>query len=357
MYKMIGSPFPVKVHNSAFTNDSGPRHLVDAHVVGLSMTGPTVELIVESEGCRFYDIPLRFTGPNHGRQFLPVENMGEEPQWDPEAAPRGVWAHRLPWNPSVRGTCYGAITWNKANVTFLLVVTNEGEVLLWPPHKLFFGETDKPLPAWMKRRYDDDTPHLPLTRIWDEGKEEATAHYYLAVEAIKSEDGWRSHGIGLAQKYVEGPTGPKHYRVHVWAPEAVKIGLESGIHNHRYGLRSAVIHGTLVQEEWTPTPDPAGMWERWIHGNDLNPVKTGERYSLAPRTRDIRAGQAYTFPREGYHRSVPRTSVVVTVMEREGVEGESSAMAFTGFAPVNGRTVEVPVQDMLARARKELGIR
>jgi hypothetical protein len=47
---------------------------------------------------------------------------------------------------------------------------------------------------------------------------------------------------------------------------------------------------------------------------------------------------------------------VVTVMQRSNIGGNSWAMAYRGFTPVNGQTVSLPIEEYLQRARKELMI-
>jgi hypothetical protein len=362
-YVMTDWGFPLRVRQTAFKNDTGAATLQDAKVFGFGVAaGRPVEIIVGQDEFRFYDVPLRFTGEHGGLQYALV-NSDEVPTYVPEPRPRSVVAQRLPWAPAEPGTCYGSITWDAGNVTYMVVVLNSGELLLWPPHKVVWSDTPKTFPVWLKRRYADDEPTLPLTRVWEASEQDMDELYPVACAAIKDSAGWRSHGIGLIQKYMPGPLGPDQYRVHVWTPEAVRIGLESGIHNHRYDLTSTIIHGVLTQEEWTASPNPDGMWQEWGHvcdrkmrGESMPASPSGRYFDLVPRTLDIRCGQSYSFPRHGYHRSVPRSAVVVTVMQRSNIGGNSWAMAYRGFTPVNGQTVSLPIEEYLQRARKELMI-
>lgn len=358
-YLMLSRPIPARVQTNAFTNEVGRRKDASIQIVGISATaGQPLELIVETVRCRFYDIPLRFFGDMDdmdviSRQYAPTPSAGQ-PQFTPED-PRDVMVYKLRESeiePSF-GRCYGALTWDIANLTLLLVVLTDGTVLFWPPHKLRWDREAQPLPAWTKRRYLDDIPELPGTHVEVVTRDEMERALSQAHAALGSETGWRSHGIGLIQKYVGD------VRVHVWTPEAVKIGIEGGIHNHRYDFQSTVVCGRLRQEEWVghEDKDGCGLWRQWVHNNETHEPRALDVYwTIEPRTRILPAGVAYSFKRTSWHRSIPVSPVVVTVMTRSGVGDQSSALIPRGIAPVNGQTVTQDVVGMLARARKHLGV-
>lgn len=256
-----------------------------------------------------------------------------------------------------RGTYHVSITWVDDNVLLNLVSLN-GRFMLWPPHKLKWSDGPvSDLPDWQKRRYASDLcagQVTPNTRVeWDDFPED---WFEIAKSALSSLEGWRVHGLGMAQKYVDEDT-----RVHVWHADLGLIGIEGGIHNHRWGLVSHVVYGSLFQEEWLPTPDPNGFWVRWEHGNEGNRQthNTNERYSLQPMTARIDAGQVYTFPKGPYHRSVLEGELTVTVLRRTDRSGQSSAMIPVGVTPRNGLDVtpgEEVFARVMARARHLLGV-
>lgn len=333
MYSMFSNPIPAKVDSSAFHNETGNSTQVDCVLVGISFD--PIEFVVEVEGSRFYDVPLRFFGGG----LYPNIAVGSA-EWDPET-PKPVYLHGV----ESEGLCYGALTWVEFNVTLLLVVS-EGCVYLWPPHKLSFG-VKASLPNWKKRRYPT-TLNPMITQVEEV---DVSKDLELAITAIQDSMGWRSHGIGVIQKYM----GDR--RVHVWHQDSVKIHLEGGIHNHRYDLTSTVVAGALKQEEWFPTLNEHGFWRRWIHNNESKvPVPTDEYFDLDPWSMVITTGHRYLYPRTGYHRTVPISEIAITVVDREEVHGVSSALIPRGMTPVNGQTVELDIPNILQRARKHLKV-
>jgi hypothetical protein len=360
MHVMLSHLVPFTLRQSAFRNETGPSGPVESFIAGLIYTpGCPLQLIVGKDTHRFYDIPLRFAGQRGGLQYT-VPPTHEDPTFAHEPRPRRVTAYLLPWAPKQVGTCHGTLTWNYFNTSLLLVVLDTGEVLFWPPHKVEWTDKPKGLPAWLKRRYADDMPTLAKTRVFEAENSEMMEMTSIAERALRlPPSDWRAHGLGLIQTYMAGNEDPKQYRVHVWTPDAMLVGLEAGIHNHRYDLRSVLVAGVLTQEEWTAQSDIEGLWHAWRHDNEtMEPVLTTDRYSLSPRTLDIRCGQGYTFPRDGFHRSVPRSDVAITVMQRFNVEGNSYALCPTGVTPTNGQTARgIDVGATLALARKHMGLR
>ena len=350
---------PLKVRASMFYNNTGTRSLREASIVGVTyVPGRQLELIVACGEGRFYDSPLEFSGERGGGQYTKVSSH-ELPTISMEPHPRRVKALRLPFSAAEFGYCHGAITWDRANLTLLIVILDTGEAFFWPPHKVLFGETPQIVPAWLKRRYEDQATPLALTRTYEIDDKTMQARMDVAKAALQGDlEGWRSHGIGLIQRYVPGPKDLRQFRVHIWAPDHAPIGLEGGIHNHRYDFDSVIVCGVLTQEEWTLSPDIEGMWRLWRHDNDTMTVTdTGENFAASPRTLDIHSGQGYAMPRHAYHRSVAKSQVVVTVLERHSVNGHSYALIPQGRVPVNGQTMQLPVKELVERARKHMGVR
>jgi hypothetical protein len=145
---------------------------------------------------------------------------------------------------------------------------------------------------------------------------------------------WRHHGIGVLQGYVCENVEPE-VRLHVWAPELVKPGMDvSGdIHDHRFDMVSHVLAGAVGHEEICPSEDPAGDWsmlkltharaakETAFHG----PTETLiGRFSASRASMVIAEGNSYRFPRGKFHRSPVLPGVAVTCVEKHNQSTEAA---------------------------------
>ena len=137
---------------------------------------------------------------------------------------------------------------------------------------------------------------------------------------------WRHHGIGVLQGYVCENVEPE-VRLHVWAPELVKPGMEGSgdIHDHRFDMVSHVLAGAVGHEEIFPHEDAGGDWsmlkltharaakETAFHG----PTETLiGRFAVSRASMVIPAGNSYRFPRGKFHRSPVLSGVAVTCVEK-----------------------------------------
>lgn len=145
---------------------------------------------------------------------------------------------------------------------------------------------------------------------------------------------WRHHGIGVLQGYVVEDAEPE-VRLHVWAPELVKPGMdESGdIHDHRFDLVSHVLCGQVAHEEIFPEEDDDGEWamlkltharaakENAYHG----PTEAlPGRFNVRRASLVIECGWTYHYPAGRFHRSPVLPGVAVTCVEKHN---QSSASA------------------------------
>lgn len=326
----------IRVNQQAFYNETGNPEYLIAYIVGFS-NNSVPEFVIDHNGHRFYDVPLRFIDG----EMYPSDVKGPC-RWDPEP-PKVVYLY----DRGHKAVCHGSLTWSEANIT-LLVLTYDRRLFLWPPHKLNFSRNDAEKPDWLKARYPSVIQPYD-TRVIDIN---LVSYPEIACKAIQYNEGWRSHGIGCLQKYV----GDK--RVHVWHRDSVKIGmLDGGIHNHRYDLTSIIIAGVLKQEEWKASPNPNGLWRAWTHDNTTKtPTPTDFFYDLEPYTCLVSAGKGYFFPHYAYHRTIPISEIVVTVVERSNIKGLSSALAYKDLTPVNGQTINLDTNFILGLARKHLGL-
>jgi hypothetical protein len=144
--------------------------------------------------------------------------------------------------------------------------------------------------------------------------------------ALFSSVSWRHHGIGVLQGYVvEGSRA--EVRLHVWAPELVKPGMDvSGdIHDHRFDLVSHVLCGQVGHEEIIPEADDEGEWamlkltharaakEHGYHG-PTEPLPG--RFNIRRSSFVIEQGKTYRFPAGRFHRSPVLPGVTITCVEK-----------------------------------------
>lgn len=137
---------------------------------------------------------------------------------------------------------------------------------------------------------------------------------------------WRHHGIGVLQGYVVEDSEPE-VRIHVWAPELVKPGMDvSGdIHDHRFDLVSHVLCGQVGHEEIIPEESDDGDWamlkltharaakETGYHG-PTEPLPG--RFQVRRSSFVIARGHTYAFPAGRFHRSPVLPGVTVTCVEK-----------------------------------------
>lgn len=145
---------------------------------------------------------------------------------------------------------------------------------------------------------------------------------------------WRHHGIGVIQGYVCENVEPE-VRLHVWAPELVKPGMDvSGdIHDHRFDMVSHVLTGTVGHEEIFPHEDEGGDWSmlKLTHARAAKktafhcPTETlVGRFSVSRASMAIGEGHSYRFPRGKFHRSPVLPGVAVTCVEKHNQSSDAA---------------------------------
>lgn len=144
---------------------------------------------------------------------------------------------------------------------------------------------------------------------------------------------WRHSGLGMLQAYVhEGETD--ELRVHVWCAELERPGIrDSGLlHDHRFDLTSQILVGALDQVEYSLQPSEAGAWQLHavVHAraaaggkhapNDGLVTLLPTRYSAEQHSVALRAGDAYSFPKQEFHGTFLQSHYAVTVMTKSQQE-------------------------------------
>lgn len=180
---------------------------------------------------------------------------------------------------------------------------------------------------------------------------------------------WRHHGIGVLQGYVCENVEPE-VRLHVWAPELVKAGMDvSGdIHDHRFDMVSHVLSGAVGHEEIFPSEDAGGDWrmlkltharaakETAFHGPTENLIG---RFTVSRASMVISEGHSYRFPRGKFHRSPVLPGVAVTCVEKHNQSTEAARILHpVGEPPVMAFGHDMDwsiIGPMLKRAAAALG--
>lgn len=133
---------------------------------------------------------------------------------------------------------------------------------------------------------------------------------------------WRHHGLGVLQAYLVEDQEPE-IRVHIWHPELTMFGPEEAgrIHNHRFTLRSSVIHGMVGHDEVHIREDAEGPWTQYevIHARnqrpDDMPAPCAGSYAAEIVEGTVSEGYVYVFPKREFHRSRV-TDLAVTIVTK-----------------------------------------
>lgn len=164
---------------------------------------------------------------------------------------------------------------------------------------------------------------------------------------------WRWHGIGLLQAYIRESTTGMETRVHIWSKDLMLDGItgSGNAHNHRFRLVSTVLVGNIQHKELILSEDEEGRWETWTfpparqhtEENRGLMVRDGKRYDIRPLPYMFTAGQTYEFETGGFHTSIPRSPIVVTIVqkhEQENIQARVLAPVDSPPVPAFGYTAE-----------------
>ena len=193
---------------------------------------------------------------------------------------------------------------------------------------------------------------------------DCTALRKLILPYLMDPMGWRFHGIGMLQKYItinESPDGDA--RVHVWHPSLFHFEDEESNHDHRFDLRSHILHGRILHIESTVEEDETGTHVMWDHGNqDIggqdHPQMLPGLWRIRERPMEISAGSVYTFP-QGYFHRTKVDELTITLIFRGPRRGRSRALFPVGVTARHGMTVresEDVISSLLADAIKVLSV-
>ena len=173
----------------------------------------------------------------------------------------------------------------------------------------------------------------------DEQYEETSPRLFLPKRVVKARrkvaehlldpTGWRAHGLGIAQKYIDENT-----RVHVWDPSLTGFAEEETTHNHRFGFASLILYGQ-VQHTEVVIDDAFGDWQQAAFTTTPEGVSTltiGHVGIKSEHPCKFNVGDTYVFPAGAYHRAAA-TSLAVTLLYMGPKVGPSYALFPPGSTP------------------------
>lgn len=175
-------------------------------------------------------------------------------------------------------------------------------------------------------------------------------NYCDMVVALWPQLKWRHAGFGALQAYIREGCA-RELRVHVWHPSLIKAGIvESGLcHDHRFGMRSSVLAGKILQTEFRLEPDGEGDWqtlhvlharEAMARGGSIHhdPVPSGDFYRRTPVTFEVTAGAGYTFDKFAFHETRAEGTTVTLVEKSDQEDVRARILAPRGMPVVHAFT-------------------
>lgn len=165
---------------------------------------------------------------------------------------------------------------------------------------------------------------------------------------------WRCNGLGVLQAYVtEGET--EETRIHIWHPSLEKPGIEASgkLHDHRFTLKSTVLHGAIDHDEYILSPKESGAYQAFpvVHAREaMRSSKTFDGQVLALPQRyeakivpfTFHPGDVYTFRKRAFHGTRVRGLVVTLVTKLEQDTTSARILAPAGSKPVHAFADPLP---------------
>lgn len=132
------------------------------------------------------------------------------------------------------------------------------------------------------------------------------------------------HGNGFLQLQASS-----YERIHVWDDRVPHQAVPSLYHDHRFGFRSTILRGCLINVVLDILPDPVnGDYSVWTPKSEKTPnidgklIRLGGRYSVQPRTvNTYLPGDSYTMTPGTFHHTVAIgttiTRMIITQRDEE----------------------------------------
>lgn len=154
---------------------------------------------------------------------------------------------------------------------------------------------------------------------------------------------WRWHGIGTLQGYVHESAEGRELRVHIWNRGLMLPGIlvSGNAHNHRFTLRSMILHGELAHTEWQTRAGQGFALYDFVHARLHNDDNRSDMRRLPGEVACEKVGvrfkrnTIYTFDRGFFHDSRPVSDLVVTLVEKvDQIETKAQVIAPADIPPV-----------------------
>jgi len=126
-----------------------------------------------------------------------------------------------------------------------------------------------------------------------------------------------AHGNGFIQVPL-----PDDKRLHVWHPKCPRQKVYTGIHDHRFGFKSEILRGILVNQTWAT--DYGNVYEIYRPGRESEGENPWQLYRAKGKACRLHrgyehawsAGETYYLDPGIVHDSIPSTPIVVTLMRK-----------------------------------------
>lgn len=203
----------------------------------------------------------------------------------------------------------------------------------------------------MKEQTATREMHAPATSRFSPGGIKETRRL---VARLMPHLEWRHNGLGLLQAYVmEGEV--EETRIHIWHPDLMKDGIKNSgqLHNHRFMLKSTVLHGYIEHVEYGLTPGATGFLQTYPVVNarkamaaegsfDGTVTEDPQRYHAALYHMFFKAGDGYVFKKRAYHATHVDGLCITMVSKGDQDDIPARILAPTGSNPVHAFADPMP---------------
>lgn len=145
----------------------------------------------------------------------------------------------------------------------------------------------------------------------------------------------RVHGNGFIQLPITERT-----RLHIWPYQDERLKVQetyTGIHSHRFGFKSMILKGTMLNRKCKFILGGSGSHRLWVPSKSemLDPTDVYGELEVGPAM-FLKPGEEYRVKAGEIHEAVPHEGPAVTIMTKLAVESYPPVVVIpTGVAPDN----------------------